>query len=205
MKEKLAPIHFIQYQRIHLQEQMETYLAKKFHMQDKLKDLENQHGAPSAEIPLADQIDHENIHGWLEGHLVGNEYRLSELIAEISKRNDLSLLNEAYGEFGRNLGNTLDQSVSAENGQDLYQLLQSILLDGMPCDKINKLVDASEHHLVFSSTKDPHAPYYESAGLSPELYHELRKSFIEGLLETLKLGKYSYSIEDGAVLHKVLL
>ena len=27
MKEKLAPIHFIQHQRIHLQEQLESYLS----------------------------------------------------------------------------------------------------------------------------------------------------------------------------------
>jgi len=39
MKEKLAPIHFIQHQRIHLQEQLESYLAGRFGMENKLIDL----------------------------------------------------------------------------------------------------------------------------------------------------------------------
>ncbi|SFN40588.1 hypothetical protein [Proteiniclasticum ruminis] len=205
MKEKLAPIHFIQHQRIHLQEQLESYLAGKFGMEKKLNDLENHHGTPSTDVMLSDQIDHDNIHGWLEGHLIANEKRLSELLAEIMNDTNLSALHEAYNGFGHNLGATLKPSVSVQNGEELYQLLQSVLLDGMPCDKVNKLVDASEHHLVFSSLKDLHAPYYENAGLSPALYHELRKSFLDGFLKELNLGTYSYSLEEGAIIHKVVL
>lgn len=205
MKEKLAPIHFVQYQRIHLQEQIESYLADIFQLNLKLVDLQSLYGVQSSDAPLAEQIDHDNIHGWLEGHLVANEKRLSELIAEILTHNTLIELQTAYEEFGKKLGISIGETVSAENGQELYQLLQSILLDGMPCDKVNRLIDASEHHLVFSSAKDPHATYFENAGLPSELFHDLRKCFLTGLLDTLNLGKYTYSIENGAILHKVVL
>lgn len=205
MKEKLAPIHFIQHQRIHLQEQLESYLAGRFGMENKLIDLENYHGTPSTDALLSDQIDHDNIHGWLEGHLIANEKRLSGLLAEIMKNTELTALHDAYIDFGHNLGSTLKHQVSVHNGEELYQLLQTILVDGMPCDKVNTLVDASAHHLVFSSLKDLHAPYYEQAGFSPVIYHELRKSFIDGLLKELDLGTYTYSLEEGAIIHKVVL
>ncbi len=205
MKEKLAPIHFIQHQRIHLQEQLESYLSVRFGMENKLNDLENQHGTPSTDAMLSDQIDHDNIHGWLEGHLIANEKRLSGLLAEIMKNTEIAALHDAYNDFGHNLGTTLKRNVSVRNGEELYQLLQTVLLDGMPCDKVNKLVDASEHHLVFSSLKDLHAPYYEHAGISPVLYHELRKSFMDGLLKELDLGTYTYVLEEGAIIHKVVL
>lgn len=205
MKEKLAPIHFVQYQRIHLQEQMESFLAEKFQLEDKLAELETLYGVRSAEVNLSEQIDHDNIHGWLEGHLIANEKRLSQLIAEILKQNDPSTLHHTYEEFGENLGKSVQHTVSISNGQELYQFLQSVILDGMPCDKVNQLMGSDDQQLVFSSTKDVHAPYYSDAGLDPALYHELRSHFMAGLLHTLDSGKYSYTVENGAILHKVVL
>lgn len=205
MIEKLAPIHFVQHRRIRIQEQLESFLAKKFAAEPLLASLIQKYGAPSSDVNLAEQIDHSNIHGWLESHLISNEKRMADLLSGILGTYSIVELQLAYKAYGHEIGASLSKETSVSTSQELYQLLQTVLLDGMPCDKVNRLVESSDHHLVFSSTKDMHAPYYSEAGLGITLYHELREYFIAGFLESLDAGTYSYICNDGSIFHKVLL
>lgn len=204
MKETLAPIHYVQHRRIQIQENLEHFLANIFKKDAFLASLYRDFGAPSEDVDLGIQIDHENIHQWLESHVISHEKRMARLIYTILQETTLEAVHLAHKEYGEQLGSAFQKEQRPFTGEGLYKVLQSILLDGMPCDKVNHMGDFSEQHLVFTSTKDLHGPYFQEAGLPSSLAQSLRGAFIEGFLKNLGAYTYHYTHTEACILHKIL-
>lgn len=202
MKEKLAPIHFVQHNRIKIQENLETFLIDLFHLQDVDDHSVATHGPRTSDDALEVQIDHDNIHGWLESHLVANEKRLSLLSKEIILKNEEKALHLAHAEYGKRLAESLKEKIRFSNGQELYGYLSAVLLDGMPCDKINSLVESGDNHVVWHSKNDIHKKYYEEQNLPGNLYLDLRKSFLSSFLDTLDVSSFAMEDTPEAIIYK---
>lgn len=193
MKEKIAPIHFIQHNRIRIQENLEKFLIDMFSLEDLDRELTAVHGDKTSDEPLENQIDHDNIHGWLESHVIGNEKRLAVFAAKVVETSDIEALSLAYAEYGKRIGESLKDNIQFSSGQELYGYLNSILLDGMPCDKISVLIESDDHHIIWHNVKDIHGRYFEEQGLQGDLFYTLRQSFMKSFLSTL--GSIDYSVE----------
>lgn len=193
MKEKLAPIHSIQHNRIRIQENLEEFLIELFGLQDLDRESVETLGERSTSEPLTEQIDHDNIHGWLESHLIANEKRMAILAKKIVETSDEDALNLAYAEFGKRLGDSLKSDIQFTDGKELYSSLNAILLDGMPCDKISVLTEASDDHIVWNNVKDIHGKYFEEQNLPKELFYTLRGAFMTSLVKSL--GNLTYSVD----------
>jgi len=202
MKEKLAPIHFVQHNRIKIQENLETFLTDLFNLQEIDEKSIALHGPRTSDEALETQIDHDNIHGWLESHLVTNEKRLSILSKEIIKINDENALHLAHAEYGKRLAESLKEKISFSNGQELFGSLNAVLLDGMPCDKISSMVEADNDHLVWQSAKDVHFKYYEEQELPGNLFLDLRKSFLTSFLHTIGISSFTMVSTPEAIVYK---
>ena len=185
MKEKLAPIHFIQHNRIRIQENLEEFLIDLYSLQDLDQESTELHGERSAAVPLQNQIDHDNIHGWLESHLIANEKRMAILVKEITEKKGEESLKNAYAEFGQMLGASLKENIQFHSGQELYGYISSIVLDGMPCDKINVLIESGDHHITWHNVRDIHGKYFEDVGLRGSYFYDLRESFLTGFLKSV--------------------
>ena len=201
MKEKLAPIHFVQHNRIKIQENLETFLTDLFNLQKIDEKSIATHGPRTSDEALETQIDHDNIHGWLESHLVTNEKRLSVLSKEIIKENDENALSLAHAEYGKRLAESLNEKIHFSNGQELFGYLDAVLLDGMPCDKINSMVEASDDHLVWQSAKDVHFKYYEEQKLPKDLFLDLRRSFLSSFLHALGISSFTMVSTPEAIVY----
>ena len=188
MKETLKPIHFVQYNRIRLQENLEKFLVEKFNLSDTFAEAQRLYGEISTEVSLEDQIDLDNIHGWLESHLVANEKRNALLLKEILRTNEVEALKAAYSEYGHLLGS--DQKDTASD--DIYSYASSILLDGMPCDKVNTLVSSDDKKIEWHGQSDVHGKYLIDQGLEAKLFYTLRESFLDSLLKAK--GNYTYQV-----------
>jgi len=204
LKETLAPIHYMQHRRIKIQENLAFFLADLFMKESVLTSLYDDFGPPSKEVDLGVQIDHDHIHHWLASHVISQEKRMAHLIYAILQETTEEALHLAHKEYGEQLGNALQIEELPANGQGLYDVLQGILLDGMPCDKINHMGDYSGHHLVFTSIQDLHGPYFHEAGLPASLAQSLRASFLEGFLKNFGLYTYQYTRKEDSILHKIL-
>lgn len=187
MKETLKPIHFVQYNRIRLQENLEKFLVEKFNLNDIFAEAQRLYGEISTEVSLEDQIDLDNIHGWLESHLVANEKRNALLLKEILKTNDIDSLKDAYSEYGKLVGSQHD-----EVSDDIYSFTSSILLDGMPCDRVNTLISSDDEKVEWHGQSDVHGKYLVEQGLEAKLFYTLRESFLDSLLKTK--GNYTYQV-----------
>lgn len=188
MKETLKPIHFVQYNRIRLQENLERFLVEKFNLIDTFTEAQRLYGEISTEVSLEDQIDLDNIHNWLESHLVANEKRNAMLLKEILKTNEVESVKSAYSDYGHLLGSDQRDAVS----DDIYSYASSILLDGMPCDKVNTLVSSDETKIEWHGQSDVHGKYLVEQGLEAKLFYTLRESFLDSLLKTK--GNYTYQV-----------
>ena len=193
MKEKLAPIHTLQHNRIRIQENLEEFLIELFGLENLDRESIEVLGSRSTKEPLADQIDHDNIHGWLESHLISNEKRMAILARKIIDTSDEDALILAYAEFGKRLGDSLKADVQYHDTQELYRALSAVLLDGMPCDKISVLTEAGDDLLIWHNVRDIHGRYFEEQNLPAELFYTLRGAFMSSLVKSL--GNLTYSLD----------
>jgi len=200
MIETLKPIHFVQYNRIRLQENLERFLVEKFNLIDTFAEAQRLYGEISTEVSLEDQIDLDNIHNWLESHLVANEKRNAMLLKEILKTNEVESVKSAYSDYGHLLGSDQKDAVS----DDIYSYASSILLDGMPCDKVNTLVSSDETKIEWHGQSDVHGKYLVEQGLEAKLFYTLRESFLDSLLKTKGNYTYQVNVSEDKIINKIV-
>ena len=205
MKETLKPIHFVQYNRIRLQENLERFLVEKFNLNDAFAEAQRLFGEISTDVSLEEQIDLDNIHGWLESHLVANEKRNALLLKEILTTNDVESLKSAYSEYGNLLGLSQKDVDSLSGKDEVYGYASSILLDGMPCDRVNTLVDSDENKVEWHGQSDVHGKYLVEQGLEAKLFYSLRESFLDSVLKTK--GNYTYVVNatDEKIVNEIVI
>lgn len=171
MSKFLAPIHFWLYKKIEIQEELIKTLLEKSEG-DKEAFYSEYESLP--EGSLEDHIDTGNIHGWLQGQIEESEKRLAKAVS-IAK--DKGVSKEELEEIFYNEGVKIESATPEE----VYQKVNDSCLDGMPCDRVNALVDNNPESIQWERTIDLHGDFFAGEGLDKELYYELRDAYIKGL------------------------
>lgn len=177
----LGPIHHWLYGKIQFQEKwIQSILssAKENAWGDLAEKLDAHCGAADLR-PLEDSIDQGNIHGWLQQKIHVEEARLAVLVTELLKEDAtrIAQLEEISFHFGKN--NAPEERLDAS---EAFQLLNNTLLDGMPCDHVNQLLENEKDIVVWQQTQCLHREFWEQAEGDAAVYYALRKRMIQGLL-----------------------
>ena len=194
----LGKIHYWLYNKIILQEKLIveiTELAGKkgFDTKSLLRESSLRYGAPVTG-ELEDIIEHSNIHGWLQEQITSAENRLAYTVTELIQ-NNIATIEEFSGLFfqdGQQKGRELGDLGAAEN---YYQLIFDFMLEGMPCDRVNNIISSTEQEMIWETTRDLHAVYWEKAGGDAKNFNKMRIAWIQGFLSE-KNFEYTLS-EDG--------
>lgn len=178
----LGPIHYWLYGKIQLQEELIQSLLSTAVEQswDSAPGEKLDAACGSADLrPLEECIDQGNIHGWLQKKIHGSETRLAVLVTELLKADParLSALEQTAYRFGQS--HPVEQGAGADTA---FQALTNSLLDGMPCDHVNQLLQQEEDRTVWKQTQCLHREFWEQAGGSPGVYYALRAQMINGML-----------------------
>ncbi len=179
----LGPIHVWLYNKIKIQNAMVDVILdlaeKKEYSQDLRVRTDEQYGA-FPEGNLEDLIDTGNIHGWLQEKVSLVEGRMAYAVTELVKGNPdrLAEIEAAISEFGRTI--SADKDVTARSA---YDYLENTLLNGMPCDRVNALIEETEDKLVWRQTQDIHGSYWQQVNGDPSNYDTLREALIRGIFE----------------------
>lgn len=183
----LGPIHYWVFNKVLLQEELVQDIIKASganNWDDKLENKLSEACGTIENKPLEDMIDYNNIHGWLQGRLSVTEERLSLAAASLLKADPgckEELIRIAY-EFGKK------HPVSEEaDTEDAFKTICDSLIDGMPCDGVNEVLEQGEDYTSWQQTACVHARYWEEAGEAVAVYYELRKAIIEGMLSGTRL------------------
>lgn len=184
MAEKFAEIHVWMFNKIKLQNQFCDEVLNRLPDSSQKTQLQNQivHLFPFPKGNLEEIIDHENIHQWLEKHLILTDRKLAWLIREV-KDNPLSL-NEMEDLFFQ-LGQTHRENVSPAwlKPSYVYRTVTDALTEGMPCDKANQVISHDENHLTWEVSRCMHTDNWRGENADIQDFYKLRNAWIQGLLD----------------------
>lgn len=195
----LGPIHTWLYKKIKFQDQMTCEIIRKAEEMGYVQNLEDQIDKRFGALEqgdLADIIDESNIHGWLQERVSLVEKRLAYTVMILlyghEERNEF-IRNTCF-EFGKKHSAPAEITVA-----QAYKLLEDLLLNGMPCDMVNRVEIEEEDRILWSQTVDIHEKYWEMTQGNVADFYELRSALIEGLFEGTDvtftdLGGWQYQI-----------
>lgn len=182
----LGPIHYWLYNKIRFQEDLsdsilEAAKAKGWDESGKL-----QENYTICELkPLEELIDLADIHGWLKRRIQEAETRYAYLVTDILRRDPSRIkeLEKIAFEFG--CRNTVEESDMAS---DVYRKFDDVLLNGMPCDRVNIVTSQDSDCYTWEQAEDIHGVYWTQAGGKPANYYRLRLKVMEGMLKNSKIN-----------------
>lgn len=182
----LGPIHYWLYNKIRLQQEI---VAGLFLLGEKAGislEAECRRLYGSFEMrPLEDIIDQTNIHGWLQERVSQVEYQYAYSITKLLQADPAlaSRLKDLHRSFGVRLALTLKES--SPKATDIFRAISDNLLDGMPCDHANRILEQADDKVNWERQVCVHSQYWEEVGGDVKNYYELRDAWLEGLVEEL--------------------
>ena len=181
MSKNLGPIHFWLYRKIMIQQSFTNQLSCELldlEHKKKLNTMLDQTVGTISQESLEEQIDTMNIHGWLQDKIRIVEVRLGYEVEEIKKTTgSLVQAQQIALEFGKSLCES--NSLTPEEG---YKLIEDNLLNGMPCDRVNVILEHDENHLKYQQSVEIHDKFWSQADADIKDYYLLRNKIIEGML-----------------------
>lgn len=192
----LGKIHYWLYNKIQLHEDLlEEVLKlaeeKNINIEELKTKYYEKYGYPERR-PLEEVIDQGNIHGWLQSKIQSVEYRIAAIVTELINKYDIKIEEIAsvyYINGTKTMKNIKGEDYSLQN---LYTLIFDFMIEGMPCDNVNKVVSNTENEFSWQTTTCLHKDYWEEANGDVANFYTLRDSWINGFLKAS--GKnYSYS------------
>lgn len=180
----LGPIHFWLYNKIQFQEnlidELVAYVTAKG-----WSDKADQYVSTDRR-KLDEVIDEANIHGWLQSRIHDAEGRYATLVLDAAGDDGekFDALKEAAHNFGAK------QGLQAATAPEAFHRLDDLLLDGMPCDQVNRVRESDDARIAWDRTMDLHSEFWQGHG---DRYYALRQALVDGLLSAT-----DYALESPA-------
>ena len=197
----LGKIHYWLYNKIQLHEKfieeaVKLANSKGYNSETLLNESYSRYGYP-VNGPLENEIEHSNIHGWLQERIISVESRLAYVVTELLKNNVVRKeeLTEIFYENGASVMKGLDAIEGSP--QELFTLIYDYMLEGMPCDRVNEVTENSDTVVQWKTTRDIHKHYWDAAQGDVNNFYSLRDAWINGFLGAGSIG-YKYTrTEEG--------
>ncbi len=198
----LGQIHYWLYNKIQLHEKLIREIAAVAkNYGDKsidaiLDESYIRYGSP-ATGELEEEIEHANIHGWLQERITSVEMRLAYVITEILKKNLLGKddITIVFKQNAADLARKID--ISENSPQGLFNKVFDYMLEGMPCDRVNEIIENNETNITWKTTFCLHKDYWDEAGGDVENFYHFRGAWINSFLTESKSG-YVYNRTEAA-------
>ncbi len=145
------------------------------------------YGTPQPDAKLEEIIDHNNIHGWLQRQVTIAETREAAFIKELvdtcgSAAQDIA--KTAYSEHGRICGlHAKEQGkYKTEVPEGIYQALNDYLLNGMPCDEGDTVIQNEAQKIVWEGKVCLQERNWAKAGVDKNLMKDLYQQWFAGFV-----------------------
>ncbi len=204
----LGPIHHWLYKKIQLMEDIEKTILTRIDTAEAKafsQEVQEEIAAFLPNAPLNQLIDSDNIHGWLQDKITKVETRQAKFIKKLSEANGddiFTLVNDVYKSFG--IQAAKDASIENSNDlSDVFNKLNNYLLEGMPCDRVNQVVENDEDMFSWLTAQCVHTKNWSFAEIPVERYYEFRASFIKGFVTGANASLSYVYTNDGKQLHVI--
>ena len=201
----LAPIHTWLFKKILLAGELEESLKEVYidKYGDNAKDVAEKslsYGSPiDITKNIEDIIDKSNIHGWLQNKISEVETRTAFTVTEMIKKygeEAETIAMACFKEQGENVGKSLKVSEKPGNSEELFKALNIYLLEGMPCDRVTRIIKSEENVLEWEITSCIHKKYWEIVNGDVNVFYNLRHNWIKAFIENSN-EEYTYNFIEG--------
>ena len=170
-------------------------------------EINSKYGVKTPNKNLEDMIDTSNIHGWLQGKIHSAEGRMAAWTKVILENNQDYILDmrKVYENQGVNAANEAKESLENINAETIFNSMNDYILDGMPCDRVNEVIDSSEESIMWKRRVCVHKNIWENEGILVDVFYELREQWINAFVNTMN-NDYEYvKLEDNiqSIRHKM--
>ena len=170
-------------------------------------EINSKYGVKTPNKNLEDMIDTSNIHGWLQGKIHSAEGRMAAWTKVILENNQDYILDmrKVYENQGVNAANEAKESLENINAETIFNSMNDYILDGMPCDRVNEVIDSSEESIMWKRRVCVHKNIWENEGILVDVFYELREHWINAFVNTMN-NDYGYiKLEDNiqSIRHKM--
>ena len=201
----LAPIHTWLFSKILLAEDLETNLKKVYidKYGDNAKDIIQKslvYGSPiDTTKNIEDIIDVSNIHGWLQDKIGKVETRTAFIITEMIKKygEEAEVIAVACcGEQGKTVGEDLRAKEMPENPEKIFNALNNYLLEGMPCDRVTRIIKSENDIFEWETTSCIHKNYWKMVNGDVNIFYKLRHTLTKAFIENSN-DEYTFNFIKG--------
>ena len=195
MSSVVGPIHHWMYNKIKVLEEMVgavIILAKENGWSETLE-AETEEAVGKTEFgTLEDQIDVDNIHGWIQSLVELEETRFAYVVMHLIRDHEDRFSHIQNKLF--QLGNEMNVG-KGSTAVDVMGNIDGLLLNGMPCDGVVQVVEKRDDLVETITTKKIHESFWVEQGGTNEIFDSLIDSYIEGILDG---SKFIYE-REGAI------
>lgn len=160
----------------------------------KLQDEINiKYGEKLPDKKLEDMIDTSNINGWLQGKIHNAEGRMAAWTNIILSNNKDAILNmkKIYIEQGINAAKEAKTKLSNITAEDIFKSMNDYILDGMPCDRVNEVINSNSETVEWKRKVCVHKDIWKNEGISVDIFYNLRSEWINAFVVEMN-NDYEY-------------
>lgn len=200
----IGPIHYWLYSKIQIVNNREDFIYQKLSAVcgDTVEELREQvwqtYGKPLPKVDLAELIEHDNIHGWLQRQINLAESREAALIKEtlaFCGATAKDLIKEAFKEHGAIIGNSVQNTEKYDTltAKGLYVILNDYYLNGMPCEQADMVIQSDDDSILWRIGHCLQEPNWKRVNISPAIMLELYQSWLEAFVGALN-NNFSFRV-----------
>ena len=192
MSRMFGPIHFWLYDQIRLidsrTEGLLNLLSESSSQEDfseVRKQLDTKFGVGIGNFQLEHIVFPPAIHEGLSKLITRVESREAAAVAAFN--GSAADLGKFYYEHGSAIGGQVKQGhPDLQDGpQGIFEVIQNIVLVGMPCDKVLSIAGSDESSVVWQQSECLQAAHWEYGGADVERMFELRGRWLSGLVSEI--------------------
>ncbi|MBC5631124.1 hypothetical protein H8S20_20090 [Clostridium sp. NSJ-6] len=168
---------------------------------DEIRDkINKRYGEKLPNKPLEDMIDTGNIHGWLQSKINSAEGRMAAWISEIINNSEkgINKIERVYINQGiKAAREVVAEGKSFEKAEELYNLMNDYILDGMPCDRVNEIIDSSEEMIKWTRRICVHKDIWNAENIDVKYFYDFRGLWIKAFISELNKDFEYIEIDNG--------
>ncbi|GAB6169817.1 hypothetical protein JCM1393_22770 [Clostridium carnis] len=161
------------------------------------KEINGKYGTQLPNIPLENMIDQGNIHGWLQSKIHSAEGRMAAWTSKVLEDNNkLSKIENIYINQGIKAAKEVKENkVDFNSAVDIFNSINDYILDGMPCDRVNEVIESEENIIKWKRRVCVHKEIWNKEGVDVNCFYALRGLWIKAFVNELN-EEFSYKEEN---------
>lgn len=169
--------------------------------------INKKYGEKLPNKPLEDMIDTGNIHGWLQSKINSAEGRMAAWTSIIinNSKNGINKIEKVYIDQGIKAAKEIKESgKSYKNAEEIYNLMNDYILDGMPCDRVNVIEESSEELVKWTKRICVHKDIWDAENIDVKYFYDFRGLWIKAFVSELNRDfEYLEVDNDTRVIRKI--